>query len=370
MLLGLDVSRLGQPNARTGVEWYSYNLLKQLIDIDDQNQYFLYSPRSKPSDLPELPANFQWHQLGWPTNKGWSKLGLSWELLRHKPEILLVPAYVLPPIKNCPQAITWHDFAYETWPESYFPKQRKILIHGWQKVLHQADLILVPSQAVKDYAVSKYPRVGEKIKVTPLGIDQAIFYQRADLEIKSLLNRLIISKPYILFVGRLEAKKNIQNIIKTFIVFNQKNNHNFQLVLAGSSGFGFDKVENLIAEHQAEIVRVEKFNQDELAALYSGAQCLFFPSLAEGFGLPVLEALSCKCPVVASDLPIIHEIGGQAVCYVEPQSINSLINGLDKVVNDHNYQIELLAQAQSQIAKFSWKNTAQLTLSALKAIKL
>lgn len=370
MRLGLDVSRLStNDQTRTGVEWYTYYLLKNLIDIDSSNQYFLYSSQDKPADISTLPNNFHWQKLWWPTRKGWSKLGLSLELLIHKPERLLIPAYVLPPIKNCSQAITWHDFAYEEWPESYTKKQLNILQSGWKRVMKQADLIFVPSVAVKQYAADHYPAIANKLVVTLMGVDQNIFNPRSIDEINNLKQKLKIIKPYIFFIGRFESKKNIKNLIESFIIFNKKNHLDYQLVLAGLPGFGYDQVKNIINEHQSEIVLVNQPTRNQVAILYSGAECLFFPSLAEGFGLPLLEALACKCPVVASDLPVIHEVGGEAVFYVNPESIESLVDGLDKVVNNHDYKARLANLISNQVNQFSWQKTARITLEKLLQLK-
>lgn len=370
MRLGLDVSRLSiNDQTRTGVEWYTYYLLKNLIDIDSHNQYFLYSSQDKPADISALPNNFHWQKLWWPTRKGWSKLGLSWELLIHKPEVLLVPAYVLPPIKNCPQAIMWHDFAYEQWPQSYTKKQLDILQSGWQQVIKQVDLIFVPSRAVKQYAIDYYPAIANKLAVTLMGVDQKIFNQRSAEQINNVKQKLNITKPYVFFIGRFELKKNIKNLIDSFVIFNKKNQSRYQLVLAGSPGFGYETVKNTMNQYSSEIIIVNQPTRAEIATLYSGAECLFFPSLAEGFGLPVLEALACQCPVIASDLPVIHEVGNKAIYYVDPQSLESLVNGLDKVVNNPNYRSTLANLALTQVNLFSWSKTAQLTLEKLEQLK-
>ncbi|MDA2922351.1 glycosyltransferase family 4 protein [Patescibacteria group bacterium AH-259-L07] len=364
MKIGIDASRANR-KFKTGTEWYGYHVIQAMKKIPVRNGdcFILYSPDKLRSNLGHLPKGWGKKQLRWPFTYVWTQIRLFWEMKKYPPDVLFVPSHTLPFFYRGRSVVTIHDICFEKYPRCYslFARLYYPLVHRRSATI--AAHIIVPSQFTKQQLVELY-KVGEdKITVIPLAYDKNNFYVVEDKKkIASILVKYNINKPYFLYIGRLEKKKNIGGLISAYeqLAINNKPT----LVLVGKSGLGYDKMKSRI-ESNNNIIHLGYVDVKDLKYLYNGAEAFIFPSLCEGFGIPVLEAMACGCPVVASKSGSIPEVGGDAVLYFDEDNIDSIVRAMKKIIRDKNLVEELRQKGLAQVNNFSWEKCAEQTMKAL-----
>ena len=242
--IGIDASRAFKKE-KTGVEWYAYNIIKNLLKIDSRNQYILYSQNSSINFLdPQVPPirragkpendNMRWKKLKWPFKYFWTQGRLSLEMLLNKPDTLFIPASAMPIIHPKNTVVAIHDVGFMKYPEAYSKWQRIYLKWSTKFAIKHAKSIITISEFSKQEIIKYFtntspsPLLGregsnleDKIFITPLACDTEKFKVITDQnKIQTILKKYNINSPYILFTGRLETKKNILNIVKAFAEFN------------------------------------------------------------------------------------------------------------------------------------------------------
>lgn len=367
MFIGFDASRANLIE-KTGVEWYSYYLIQELKKIDSKNNYFLYTPRKLTNDFYPLPDNFQEKILGWPINNYWTIGRLSWEMLINKPDLLFIPAHNFPLIKGKKNLITWHDLAYEYYPQYYNEKELLSLKSGANRLLKIADKIITISKFTKDELIKTYKIPPEKIEVVYLGLDHNK-YDFKKIKSNSLI-KYNITKPYLIFTGRMELKKNLINLIKIFNLIKEKYHLDYQLVLIGKPGHGNEKIKNEIikSKYKNDIKLMGWLNEEDKISLIAQAKVFIFPSFYEGFGLPILEAMALGVPVIASAIPVHQEIGGRSILLVNPNNESEFADLTYKIINNQDKRNYLIQQGLEWIKKFSWQKCAENTLNIINNI--
>jgi glycosyltransferase involved in cell wall biosynthesis len=272
-------------------------------------------------------------------------------------------------VANLPRIVTIHDIVPLIRPELVSSQLVTIFGDFLKFNIHNSTHIIAVSQATKDDLVNYCQVPPERITVV---------YEAARTEFQPVsleLARPILSKfglivdeidiPYFVFVGNIEPKKNIKRLLLAFQQFSMRDRRGCKLVIVGSPAWGFDDVKDLM---QAEIAAGTLIHPGyvpthELPALLSHARSLIMPSLIEGFGLPVLEAMACGCPVITSDIPCIREITGDAAIRVDPLSIEEICQAITAIASDDDlrHKLSRLGLAQNQL--FSWQRCAQETLA-------
>lgn len=347
MVIAIDAEPANR-DKRTGVENTCFNLIKQFIEIDGGNadhQYVLYTAKKLRGDWPNLPNNFKHEVLWWPTKYFWTHIRLSFALRKLKPDVTFVPGNIIPTFAPEPFVTIVHDIVSVEHPELHTGKTAAAHKIALSTAVRRAEIIITPTK-VTDEAIKKYfPQA--KTKVIPLGIDHLVFRpQGNDSEI---LKRLGLKKSgYILYVGRFENKKNTPKLIKSF---NELKPPGLELVLVGSGDVDTSKAK--VLGYQPE---------QTVAALYRNALVFVFPSVYEGFGLPILEAMACGCPVIASNLPVLREVGAEAAYYTNPDNLTS---ALSRFLSDLELQARLREAGPRQAEKFDWRSTAEAMLSEI-----
>jgi glycosyltransferase involved in cell wall biosynthesis len=369
MVLGIEASHAAKPK-RTGVEEYCYQTIQGLKQTIPANvQVILYTHQPLEGALAEMPSNWQVRVLRWPLPKLWTQLRLSWEFLVHgRPDVFFAPGQLIPFIIPKKTVVTVHDSAFLIFPKTYNILGRWYLrLMNWL-IVRRAMTILTPSQFTKDELLRLYSGLLEsKIVVTPLGYDaelyrpEAVDPARADLVKK----KIGITKPFIMSLGRLEAKKNTASIVRAFDILKQK--RDIQLVLVGSPGVGYAEVEEVIVQSSfsKDIMCPGFLSSEDTRDLLGAAQAFVFPSLYEGFGIPVLEAMAMGRPVVASAIPALQEVGGDVPVYLRPGDSNGFGEALEGILGNPDRARDLGRRGQSRAQLFSWKKTVAATAREL-----
>ena len=403
MIIGIDASRANR-KLKTGTEWYSFFLIKNLAIIDKTNKYWLYL-NTPPS--PELVAavkdnpNFVFKYLKWPFNAFWTLGRLSLEMIFCRPDVLFVPAHTLPLFSPRKSINTIHDVAFIREQNLYFSEKVKTksalarhLINFLVKLftlgkyssesvdylywstafaLKHAKKIITVSEFTKNEILNLYPETKlDKITVVHNGYNQELFYPINDEQkINEVLNKYGITKPFFLYVGRLEKKKNTPALIEALSIVRENNPEiKEKLVLIGNASFGFDEVKYTITGFNLnqEVCIPGWVEEKDLPYIYNAASAFIFPSKHEGFGIPVLESLACGLPTVVSNLDVLREIAGDSVLYFDQEDKQSIAAAMTKVVKDEKLRAELREKGLQRVQNFSWHKCAAETLQVIEKL--
>ena len=351
---------------RVGSGEYCFQLLFNLHKIDKRNNYIIYLPQSPTKDLPKESAH--WHYKIVKPRRMWTLIGLSLEFLfrRSKPDVFFSSTHYLPIFSPGKSVISILDLSYIHFPQ-LFKKSDLNQLTKWTKYsVEKARYIFTISKASKDDIIKEYKFPGYKIGVTYPGIKAVSSSEYKVLSMDEIGKKYGISKNYVLFVGTLQPRKNIARLIEAFSKLESK----VELVIIGKKGWLYAEI--LAAPKKYGIEEKVKFldsvTDEDLPCFYKNAICFVLPSLYEGFGLPVLEAMKYGCPVVTSKISSLPEAGGDAALYVDPQNIDDIKNKLELLINDKELRGKLIEKGYEQVKKFSWEKTARETLSVLKRI--
>ncbi|MFH1946878.1 MAG: glycosyltransferase family 1 protein [Candidatus Magasanikbacteria bacterium] len=377
MKIGIDASRAND-DKKTGVGWYAYHTIQEFKKIIPDNvRVVLYSREPLKGNLVKLPDNWEskvlkWSPFGFAQGKPlrlWTQFRLSWEMLFHAPDVLFIPAHVFPIIHPKKTVMTVHDIAAIKFPEAYNWFEKWYTLWSGRIALKKLWKVITISQFTKNELKKEFGVLNlEKVKVIYLGYNKE--YEEVVENVDEILKKYKIEKPYLLSIGRLEEKKNTVRIIKAFEKIKnslQPSAFSLQLVLVGSEGFGYEKVMEVVnnSKFKNDVIIPGWVGNEDLPALMQGAEVFVFPSLYEGFGIPVLEAFSAGIPVVASRGGASEEIGGSACEYVDSMNIDSIVEGIEKVLQNKKSGVWTAESGKQWANNFSWEKCARETWDIL-----
>ena len=421
MQIGIDGSRAFFKQ-RTGIEEYSYQVIKHLVEtrqcLVSTVQVVLYLRKNQKidfnlsADKAGLPANWKIKVLKWP--RFWTQFGLSLEMLLHPVDVLFIPAHVAPFIHPA-HNVSLFSLAlfiqkilkklgiktdYNTHSDAGGPKKTFVVVHGlefeimpeaysfWERIYMRYSIKLSCRWAKKIIAVSKntkkdlielYKIPENKIEVIYEGVSTVIASPavsginsaKQSLNNSYKLNKKEIATvaklprndtlPYLLFIGRLEKRKNIAGIISAFEILKEKYNIPHSLVLAGLPGYGYESIKYKIAgsKYKEEIIMPGFVSDEDKFGLIKNADVFLFPTFYEGFGLPILEAQSVSVPVVTSNTSSFPEVGGDSVAYVTPSEPMSIADSTYKIISDESFRNDIIKKGNENVKRFSWKKCAE-----------
>ncbi|KKU26070.1 MAG: AprM [Candidatus Magasanikbacteria bacterium GW2011_GWA2_46_17] len=366
MLIGIEADHANRLD-RTGVEEYCWQIIQHLKkQIPLEERVVLYSRSPLIGELGDLPSNWENKILPWKFKKLWSQFRLSYEFLRHPPDVFFAPAQMVPLIYPKNTIVMVHDSAFMAEPKAYNFWGRQYLKWMNTKIVHRAKLVVTSTEFNKKEMLKYYSVEEAKIEVVPLAYDDSRFKLPPSEENANTISRKYsLRQSYLLFTGRLERKKNASRIVRAFGILkhnNAGNQHinNLQLVLAGKPGVGYNEIKSAIADsfYKSDIKLLGWVDGDGLPLLMSGAAAFIFPSLYEGFGIPILEAMACGCPVVASVGSALPEVGGDAAVYVNPLDVDDMAREIFNLVTDEAKRNKLISNGFERVKRYSWEKTA------------
>lgn len=362
MKIAIDASR-STVGHMTGTEHYSRQLIYALIQhndsLDSSHDIKLYF-RERPASGLFPKSNFvTQHVIPFP--RLWTHLRFASSLWITRPDVTFVPAHTLPYSFPGKAVVTVHDLGYKYFPEAHPPSQVKYLDWSTKHSARRATRILADSQATSNDLQKFYDVPQEKIDVVYPGVD--VPYDKRGWE---LYSKYKIPLSYFLFIGTLQPRKNIERIIQAFDRWQHGNpDKNMGLVLAGKQGWLFDEswidgVENVYITGYIDA--------EDKGALLRQASALVFPSLYEGFGFPVIEAMHMGTAVITSNSSSLPELAGDAAILVNPESIPEIVASLDLVADNELLRRKLGVKGMLQAGKFKWEIAAKQTLSILEQV--
>ncbi len=360
MIIGIDATRANKPH-KTGVEWYSYFLIHELIQLDPAITWRLYFNSDPEPGLQDLGPNVEYRQLRWPFTYLWTQIRLSWEMLVNPPDILFIPAQIIPLIHARKTVTTIHDVAYEVFSQDLSFKSRSYLRFAAYLAKWFCRLILTVSQFSKDEIIKYYGIAADKIIVTPLGIHppQMISEQKRQRQ------------NYLLYVGRLESKKNIAQLIEVYNKVTQTDwGRDLELYLAGYPSRGWQEAQEKINHYGlANKVRILGWvTESEKWQLLSEARCYVHLAKYEGFGFGPLEAMAVGTPAIVNNAASLPEIVADAAWLVDANDVTMVVDTIGSIITDPASSQATIERGQHRWQQFTWRVTAEKTLAAFRQL--
>ena len=410
MIIGIDASRANR-SFKTGTEWYSYYLITNLIEIDKENKYILYTDQPlNGAFLFDLNlsknTNVEIKVLKWPFKNLWTLGRLTLEMIFNCPDVLFIPAHTLPLVFPKKTISTIHDVAFIKNDNLYnqnvvnnnivdknFSDHHKIFNFfvklfsfgrynfrftdyiNWSTkfVLKRAEKIIAVSHFTKNEIIRNYKKVdANKIKVIYNGFADNL-YKKIDNEEekRNVLKKYGITNRFFLYIGRLEKKKNVQCLVEAFSILKENNkNLSEKLVLIGNPGFGYDEIKYLMEELciYNDIITLGWVEEKDLPYFVSEAEAFVFPSFYEGFGIPIIQAMACETPVLLSNIEVFHEIAENSALFFDQFNPNDLADKMAMILNNEELRRELIAKGKKLSSNFSWRKCAIETLKELNSL--
>ena len=360
-VVGIDASRISV-GQRTGTENYSLQITKALLAGEAPWQWRLYT-NALAADFPiELTSRSDVRSI--PSPRLWTHYRLSREMLRHRPDVLFVPAHVVP-LVHPPTVVTIHDLGYLHVPDAHPARQRRMLDLTTRWSARVARQIIVPSGRTRDDLVAHYGTPGAKITVVHHGIDERFFLDVPAPD-ASFRDRYGLRRPYVLAVGTIQPRKDYPTLARAM----RDAGPDHDLVIAGKRGW---MANDVLAELNdcglGERLRILDYVPDpDLPALYAGGDLFVQPSAFEGFGMPVLEAMAVGTPVVSATGSSLSEIGGDAADWFDPGDADSLASTMQRILGESATRDAMSTRGRAWASGFTWERAAQKTRMIIESI--
>ncbi len=358
---------LGEP---TGVGRYLRNILREMVDLAPDLTIRLYLDREGDDGLGSHPR-IERRRLEGSRGRNvvtWTQWVLP-GMIRSEPVSLAhFPFYTMPLFLSCPSVITVHDIIFTLHPE-WFPWRARIsfaALAPWSA--RRAHRVLTVSECTRRDLATRYGLHASRVTVVPLAADPA-YPPRTPAEVGRVAGRLGLTPPYLLHLGSLHPRRNIGRLLDAFAEV-AGGRPEVQLVLAGRVEAPWTTIDPMIAARGLEgrVVHIGYAREEDLPALVSGAAALVFPSLYEGFGLPVLEAMACGTPVITSNVSALPEVAGDAALLVDPGSREAIVAAMRSILDEPRLRERLIEAGLRRASGFSWRRTAEGTLAAYRAV--
>ncbi len=351
MLIGVDASRATRTQ-RTGTETYSAELVRRLPDFLRGHRIRFYAPTPPDDDLTSATGAAEWRVMPFP--RLWTHARLSLEMARNAPDVLFVPAHVIPLVHPRRCVVTVHDLGYLAYPQTHPAFSRWYLTVSTRWNVRVAAHVIADSQATRRDLHAHLHVNPAKVSVVYPGYDAQRFQPvRDERRIEQARAKYGIGERYVLYLGTVQPRKNLARLVEAFARLDAPTT---ELVIAGRRGWLTDDLYRR-AETLALGARLRfpgYIASEDVPALLTGAVAFAFPSLYEGFGLPVLEAMACGTPVLCSNATSLPEVAGEAALLVNPHNTDALGSALQRLLRDETLRCDLIARGFERVKRFSW----------------
>lgn len=367
MLIGYEASAL--QGCKSGVGYYAENLLASMMEAAPQHDYLLFSNREINTSWAGLSERNIYKGRYFPVRLAWMQGVLPGTLRQVRPDIVHFPNYLAPVATSCPYVVTIHDMTLFITPQ----------LHRWKKLLldrtliplvaRKAEAIVTVSRSARDDIVRLLKVPADKVHVVLNAVSPA--FQRVEdaARIEEVRARHNLHVPYVLYVGNIEPRKNLVRLIDAFARI-KKNGLPHKLVMVGQAGWHCEPIYAEVERQglKSEVLFTGYVPFEDLPAIYSGAAALAFPSIYEGFGLPVLEAMACGTPVVTSRTSGLAEVADGAAVLVDPISVDEIASALTRVCTEPGLAGELSALGLARAREFTWQHAARSTIDVYEHV--
>ena len=345
------------PGGVGGTEIYLRELLAALAELDQANEYLVFTNLETQSDLVPKQANFHWkpqavHARFRPARILWEQIVLPFEAARYRLDVLFNPGFTAPIFSPCRQVTVFHDLQHKRHPEHF----RWFDLPFWRLLLwiaaHRSHRLIAVSEATRSDLLCFYHIPEERVIVVHHGVEPAF-------------SRLDRSQPedYLLCVSTLHPHKNLPRLIRAY----GRKKRDFRIILAGLRGFHAESIERETRELglQDSVQITGWVPREQLYSLYARARAFVYPSMFEGFGMPVLEALAAGIPVACSDIPPLREVADDAALFFDPLSEDAIASAMERIMSEAPLRERLNRRGRERARGFTWRKSAEQTREVL-----
>jgi glycosyltransferase involved in cell wall biosynthesis len=361
--VGIDARKLKD----FGIGSYVRNLIEAMAKRPETERYrFRIYVRGADRDLlPILPAHFEIVEEDSPGYSISELTGFAWRLLRDRLDLFHATHYVIPPLARARAVVTIHDIIHVLYPQ--FLPNRAALLYARvmiRRALRRADRIITVSYNSKRDLVDYFGIPPARVDVIYNGVAGKFLPEVSREECERVAARYGLPRPYLLFLGGEKPHKNVRNVLRAFAEARRERALPHALVLAGPMPKNRSRVEALIAalDLESRVVRPGVVPEEDLPGLFAGADAFLYPTLYEGFGLPVVEAMACGTPVLTSSTSALQEIAGGYAYLVDPMDVTAIARGIADLATDAKRRAEFADLGKRRAADFSWDRAAEQTL--------
>lgn len=365
--IGIDARKIQD----FGIGTYVRNLIRSLAAIDSENRYVLLAKPGDREGLRDLPENFQVSTETSPVYSLRELVSLSWHLHRRKLDLYHSTHYVLPGWLQCKVVVTIHDIIHLLYPEflpsnlAFLYAQRMI-----RRSLSRGDRIIAVSQNTRSDLMHHFEVDGRKIQVVHNGVEDIFRRKLSTEELLRWLRDLGLSQPYLLFVGNPKPHKNLDNVVKAYARALKIAPFDAPLICVGHRDGSEFKIRQR-AEHLGVGGRVRLLGhvaQEALPAIYQGATLFLYPTLYEGFGLPVIEAMASGVAVITSNTSALKEIAEGYAQMVDPLDVDGMARAIARCMGDAEYRARFAQLGARRAEDFRWEKAARKTLEIYRDV--
>ena len=372
----------------SGVEQYTLQILRALLEIDKTNTYVLFyvSYRDQDKVLENLKkeypflnnSNVEVAKLKWvnfPLSLHAFFKPLDWpkaDIVAGGLDLMFMPAPRLLPIsKKCKKVTTFHDLIFLIYPQFYTLSSR---LWQWQMSYpyeaRTSDAVIAVSNTTKNDLIRLANADEKKIEVVYEGVGKEYFADKDEATFADLKSRFNLPQKYIYYIGSIEPRKNLKSVILALSIYKENHSDTIKLVLSGSKSWLSSDLYQLVQELQLDddVIFTGRVTDEEKIALLQHATIFAFPSFYEGFGLMVLEAFACSCPVIISDRGALPEVAGDAALVVDPDKPEEIAEAITSINKDDSLKQQLIQKGLKRAKEFTWETAAERTLKIFKSI--
>ncbi|MDO8619114.1 MAG: glycosyltransferase family 1 protein [Candidatus Daviesbacteria bacterium] len=354
---------------QSGIGRYTRGLISNLEKIDQKNEYYIllksneYKKETFAKNFHKVLADFTWYGVS-------EQIKMPPLLRSLNVDLVHFPHFNIPVFYKGKFVVTVHDLIHQHFqmhrattrdPITYRIKQL-----GYDKIfglaVKRSEKILVPSEFVKKSLIKEWDVDTEKITVTHEAADREILSMERSMSSErslQILDKLGVKLPYLFYVGNAHPHKNIEGLIKAFLIL-RESHPDLILVLSGQDHYFWNRLKE--ESQEQGILYTGEISDEELVALYKNAICFVHPSFEEGFGIPLLEAMACSCPVVASNAASLPEVAKDAAIYFNPNDLKDMVKKISQVIENKKLRKDLITKGQKRYKEFSWEKLAKQTL--------
>ncbi len=350
-----------------GAREYTESLIRALLACDSKNEYVIFYCDSRRQGTFLEAAELT---LRGRNKITWDYVSLPRALRRERIDLFWTPSYIVPFPVSCRSVATVLDLAYYTMPQSYRFLDVLYMRLAMPASFRRADALLCISEHTRQDLVRLFPFAKAKASVTPLGIHQRFRQSHSPETENKVRSQYALSRPFVFYAGSLSPRKGVPQLLEAFGMLKRDRHMPHRLVLTGGWSWGNVRVHRMADELglRDQIVILGEIPADHMPVLYRLAELFVYPSLYEGFGLPVLEAMACGCPVVCSDLTSLPEVAGDAAILVDPCDTVAMAEAMHQALVDEDTRKTLSEKGMRRSENFTWEATASKTLKVFENV--
>lgn len=368
MIIGID-GRLANMEKRAGIGNICFEMLRAMAAIRGEDFLRVYLDSPPNGDFPVGPPEVELRQLS--AGRFWTQRVLARELRRNPPDVFYTPSLQMPFSGPCPKVATLLDLAYYDFGDQFTWRRRTQARFETRVVLRKAAHLISISEATKSDVVRRFGYDAARITVAPLGVAED-FRPAEGAAADAIREKFHLPERYILFVGRIQPRKNIVRLVQAFEqLLARRPDLPHRLVIAGHTGWLFDAIFETIENSPVKdrVFFLDYVHHErEMPTVMAGADALALVSLWEGFGLPLVEAMQCGTAVITADCSSMPEVVGDAGVIVDPYGVEAISAALERIATDAAWRQALEKKGRERAKLFTWRNAAQTTLNALRTL--